>query len=60
MKTKSKSVIMHSTPEKVFAYMDALGNTGIHMMESSSMLMGNKLKLIQLSENATELYSKFK
>ncbi len=51
---------MHSTPEKVFAYMDALGNTGIHMMESSSMLMGNKLKLIQLSENATELYSKFK
>lgn len=60
MKTKSKSIIIHSTLETVFAYMDTLGNTSRHMMESSKVLMGNKLKLIQLSKNATELYSKFK
>lgn len=60
MKTKSKSVIIRSTPEKVFAYMDTLGNTGMHMMESSTMLIGNKLRLIQLSENAIGLNSKFK
>ena len=60
MKTKTKSIIIHSTPEKVFAHMDNLGNTGMHMMESSAMMMGSKLNLQQLSENATGLNSKFR
>jgi hypothetical protein len=59
MKTKSKSIIVHSSPENVFAYMDNLGNTGMHMMENSAMMMGSKLELKQLSENATGLNSKF-
>jgi hypothetical protein len=59
MKTKSKSIIIHSSPENVFAYMDNLGNTGMHMMENSAMMMGSKLELKQLSENATGLHSKF-
>lgn len=40
--------------------MDNLGNTGMHMMENSSMMMGSKLHLEQLSENATGLNSKFR
>jgi hypothetical protein len=60
MKTKSKSILIHSAPEKVFAYMDNLGNTGMHMTESSAMMMGSKLELKQLSEMATGLHSRFR
>lgn len=59
MKTLTKSILINSTPDKVFAYMDNLGNTGMHMMESSSMMMGSKLHLEQLSQNATGLGSKY-
>ena len=60
MKTKSKFILIDATPEKVFAYMDNLSNTGMHMTESSAMMMGSKLQLKQLSENATGLNSKFR
>ena len=59
MKTKTKSIIIQSTPETVFAYMDNLGNTGMHMTKNSAMMMGTKLKLEQLSPNATGLNAKF-
>ena len=51
MKTKSKLVFIHSSPDKVFAYMDNIGNTGMHMMKSSMPMMGSKLQLQQLSSN---------
>ena len=53
MITKSKNIFIHSTPEKVFAQMDDFSKTGMHMSESSMMMMGSKLKLAQLSTNAT-------
>ena len=53
MTTKSKSILIHSTPAKVFAQMDDFSKTGMHMTESSMMMMGSKLKLQQLSTNAT-------
>ena len=53
MITKSKSILIHSTPAKVFAQMDDFSKTGMHMTESSMMMMGSKLKLQQLSTNAT-------
>ena len=53
MTTKSKSLLIHSTPAKVFAQMDDFSKTGMHMTESSMMMMGSKLKLQQLSTNAT-------
>lgn len=53
MKTKTKNILIHSTPEKVFAQMDDFSKTGMHMSESSMMMMGSKLKLTQLSTNAT-------
>ena len=53
MKTRSENILIHSTPEKVFARMDDFSKTGMHMSESSMMMMGSKLKLEQLSTNAT-------
>ena len=58
-KMLTKNIIIKYTPAKVFAYMDNIGNTGMHMTKSSTPMMGNKLELKQLSENATGLNSKF-
>ncbi len=49
---KTKSILIHSKPEKVFLQMDDFSKTGMHMGESS-MMMGSKLKLEQLSINPT-------
>ncbi len=60
MKTFTKNILIHSSSEKVFAYMDNIGNTGMHMTKSSMPMMGSKLELKQLSENTTGLNSKFR
>jgi hypothetical protein len=60
VKTLTKNITINTAPEKVFAYMDNLSNTGMHMMESSSMMMRSKLNLEQLSPNAIGLNSKFR
>ena len=53
MKTKTKNIFIDSTPENVFDQMDDFSKTGMHMSESSIMMMGSKLKLAQLSTNPT-------
>ncbi|MEO7922207.1 MAG: hypothetical protein ABIR30_00865 [Chitinophagaceae bacterium] len=60
MTVKTKSIIIHASPENVFAYMDNISNTGMHMTKSSMPMMGSKLILQQLSENATGLNAKFR
>jgi len=60
METKSKSIRINSTPEKVFAQMDDFSKTGMHMIESSMMMMGSKLKLEQLSINSTGVGAKYR
>ena len=60
MKTKTRSILIHASAERVFAYMDNINNTGMHMTKSSMAMMGNKLQLQQLSENATGLHSKYR
>ena len=60
MKTKSKSILINSTPEKVFQQMDDFSKTGMHMSESSMMMMGSKLKLEQLSINSTGVGAKYR
>lgn len=60
MKTKSKSILIHSTPEKVFSQLDDFSKTGMHMSESSMMMMGSKLKLEQLSANPTGVRAKYR
>ena len=59
MKTSRQETLIHNSPEKVFAHMDSIANTGMHMTGSSVMMMGNKLNLEQFSENRTGLDSKF-
>ncbi len=60
MKTKSKYILIHSSPDKVFTYMDDIGNTGMHMMKSSMPMMGSKLQLQQLSSNTVGPDVKFR
>lgn len=60
MKSKSKSIIIHATPEQVFARMDDFSKTGMHMSESSMMMMGSKLTLEQISPNATGFGAKYR
>ena len=60
MVTKSKSILIHSTPENVFQQMDDFSKTGMHMSESSMMMMGSKLMLEQLSTNPTGVGSSYR
>ena len=60
MKTKTKNIFIHSTPEKIFAQMDDFSKTGMHMSKSSMMMMGSKLKLVQLSTNPTGVGEKYR
>ncbi len=60
MKTKTKNILIHSTVDKVFAQMDDFSKTGMHMSESSMMMMGSKLKLEQLSSNPTGVGAKYR
>lgn len=60
MKSKHKTIFIQATPEKVFAQMDDFSKTGMHMSESSMMMMGSKLNLEQLSSNATGLNAKYR
>ena len=60
MKTKSKSIFIYSTPDKVFAQMDDFSKTGMHMSKNSMMMMGSKLKLEQLSPNLTGIGAKYR
>lgn len=53
MKSRHKTTIIQATPEKVFAQMDDFSKTGMHMSESSMMMMGSKLALEQISPNST-------
>jgi hypothetical protein len=56
---KSKTIIIRVPSDRVFKYMDNIGNTGMHMTKSSRPMMGSKLELEQLSANSTGLNSKF-
>jgi len=53
MRTFQKEIAIHSSPEVVFKQMDDFSKTGMHMSESSMMMMGSKLHLDQVSTNQT-------
>lgn len=60
MKTKSKSIVINSTLEIIFQQMDNFSKTGMHMTESSMMMMGSNLKLEQLSKNPSGVGAKYR
>jgi hypothetical protein len=60
MKTVSRNIIIQCSRDKVFATVDNLGVTGMHMTKSSAMMMGSKLKLEYLTGNHTGPGSKYR
>lgn len=60
MKTVSRNIIIHSSRDKVFATIDDLGVTGMHMTRSSAMMIGGKLKLEYLTDSHTGSGSKYR
>ena len=60
MKTITRKIQIEASPERVFDALDDLGVTGMHMTQSSAMMMGNKLHLKYLTENQKGLGSKYR
>jgi hypothetical protein len=60
MQTYSNEISIHATPQRVFAFMDEIRNTGMHMMKSSMAMMGSKLQIKQISQNGTGLHATFR
>ncbi len=60
IKVVERTMIINAMPEDVFAFMDDINNTGMHMTENNPQMMGNKLHLEWLSENKTGLNARYK
>ncbi len=60
MKTLSKTESFPASAEQVFKTIDDLGVTGMHMTESSMMMMGSKLNLEFLTAHKTGLGSRYR
>jgi hypothetical protein len=60
MKTLTKKISLNASPERVFEPLDDLGVTGMHMTQSSAMMMGSKLHLQYLTENHKGIGSKYR
>src|SRR5436190_4510220 len=60
MKTIKRIETYNAEPEKVFETIDDLGVTGMHMTQSSAMMMGSKLHLKYLTDNPKGLGSKYR
>jgi hypothetical protein len=60
MKTITRNIFIQATPENVFETMDDLGITGIHMTQSSTMMMGSKLHLEYLTTQHTGPGTKYR
>lgn len=60
MKTITKTEIYNALPDQVFKAIDDLGITGMHMTNSSAMMMGSKLKFEFLTKKHSGLGSKYR
>jgi len=60
MKTIKRIKTYNAPAEKVFSYLDDLGVTGMHMTQSSAMMMGSKLHLGFLTDHHTGMGSKYR
>jgi hypothetical protein len=60
MKTHTRTESFAATSEQVFNTLDDLGVTGMHMTESSMMMMGSQLNLKFLTPQKTGLGSRYR
>ncbi|MFZ5552854.1 MAG: SRPBCC family protein [Bacteroidota bacterium] len=59
-KTIKRTTIINASPEKAFAFMDNIENTGMHMTKKNTAMMGSRLTIEWLSENKTGLGTKYR
>jgi hypothetical protein len=52
---QTRSILIHASPEKVFAFVDDIHNTGMHMEKSSMPMMGSKMSVEIVSKQNTGL-----
>lgn len=55
-----KIVTINAPADSIFAFMDDVNNTGMHMTESNAPMMGSKLSLEWLTPHHTGLSSKYR
>ena len=60
MKTITQKMQIQASPGKVFETLDDLSVTGMHMTQSSAMMMGSKLHLQYLTDNHKGLGSQYR
>jgi predicted ATPase len=60
MKTIKRTEVYDAPADIVFGYLDDLGVTGMHMTESSAMMMGNKLHIEFLTKHHTGFGSRYR
>jgi hypothetical protein len=60
MKTIKRTETYNAPADIVFSYLDDLGVTGMHMTQSSTMMMGSKLNLEYLTTHHKGLNSKYR
>src|SRR6187551_958462 len=59
VKNYSRSLLIHADAHRVFTFMDDLAKTGMHMTESSMMMMGSKLTLEDITKNSSGVGATF-
>ena len=60
IKTYSRNLLMHANAHSIFSFMDDLAKTGMHMTESSMMMMGSKLTLEEITKNLSGVGATFR
>lgn len=60
IRSYERTMVMNNIPEAVFAFMDDIQNTGMHMTKSSGAMMGSKLSVQWLSNYKTGLGTKYR
>ena len=59
MEKFKRKIIIDASADEVFAFMDDIGNTGMHMTKTNAAMMGSKLNVEWLSENKTGSGAKY-
>jgi hypothetical protein len=60
IRTYEKTIVMNGSPQEVFAFMDNIENTGMHMTKNNDAMMGSKLTIQWLSNYKTGLETKYR
>jgi hypothetical protein len=60
IKSFEKTLVVNAKPEEIFAFMDDINNTGMHMTKSNAAMAGGKLTVEWLTPHKTGPGSKYR